>query len=195
MKKQKFVTVTCFGEGSSNQGDFHEGCNFAGVYKLPVIFICQNNQYAISMPNHKQFAGSISERAIGYGFPGVKVDGNDPLEVYRVVKEARERGLAGEGPTLIEAVMYRISPHSTADNDLLYRTKEEVDANREKDGIPKYRQYLTACGLWSDEREEVLLEEIKQELNDATKYADAAPYPQPEDTLLHVYGKPGEGVR
>jgi 2-oxoisovalerate dehydrogenase E1 component alpha subunit len=192
MKKLDFVTFATFGEGSSNQGDFHEGCNFAGVHKLPAIFMCENNQYAISVPLHKQIAGNISERAAGYGFPGVKVDGNDALEVYRVMKEARERAVRGEGPTLIEAVMYRVSPHSTSDDDMLYRTKEEVDANRAKDGIPLYRKYLIDCGLWSDEQEKELLEKLKQEITDATHYADQAPFPQPEDTLRHVYAEEGE---
>ncbi|WP_409346479.1 thiamine pyrophosphate-dependent dehydrogenase E1 component subunit alpha [Paenibacillus sp. MBLB4367] len=194
MKKQSFVTFATFGEGSSNQGDFHEGCNFAGVHKLPVILMCENNQYAISVPIAKQVSGNIYERAIGYGFAGVRVDGNDALEVYRVVKEARERALAGQGPTLIEAVMYRISPHSTSDDDMQYRTKEEVDENREKDGIPKYRAYLTECGLWNEEKEQELLEKIKQEVVEATQYADDAPFPKPEDTLLHVYGTNGEGA-
>jgi 2-oxoisovalerate dehydrogenase E1 component alpha subunit len=192
MKKQDFVTFATFGEGSSNQGDFHEGCNFAGVHKLPVIFMCENNQYAISVPLHKQISGSIAERAVGYGFPGYKVDGNDALEVYRVMKEARERAIRGEGPTLIEAVMYRISPHSTSDDDMLYRTKEEVEENRAKDGIPIYRKYLVDCGLWSDEQEAELMEQLKQEINEATQYADQAPFPLPEDTLRYVYAEEGE---
>lgn len=192
MKKQDFVAFATFGEGSSNQGDFHEGCNFAGVHKLPVIFMCENNQYAISVPLHKQISGSIAERAVGYGFPGIKVDGNDALEVFRVMKEARERAVRGEGPTLIEAVMYRISPHSTSDDDMLYRTKEEVDENRAKDGIPIYRKYLVDCGLWSDEQEAELMEQLKLEITEATQYADQAPFPLPEDTLLHVYAEDGE---
>jgi 2-oxoisovalerate dehydrogenase E1 component alpha subunit len=192
MKKQDFVAFATFGEGSSNQGDFHEGCNFAGVHKLPAIFMCENNQYAISVPLHKQISGSIAERAAGYGFPGIKVDGNDALEVYRVMKEARERAIRGEGPTLIEAVMYRISPHSTSDDDMLYRSKEEVDQNRAKDGIPLYRKYLVDCGLWSDEQEEALMEQLKLEITEATQYADQAPFPLPEDTLRHVYAEEGE---
>ncbi|WP_159882249.1 thiamine pyrophosphate-dependent dehydrogenase E1 component subunit alpha [Paenibacillus puerhi] len=191
MKRKEFVSFVTFGDGSSNQGDFHEGCNFAGVHKLPVIFMCENNQYAISVPLHKQTAGSIAERALGYGFPGVKVDGRDVLEVYRVVKEARERALRGEGPTLIEAVMYRLSPHSTSDNDLLYRTKEEVETNRALDGIPRFRNYLIDCGIWSEEQEEELAAQIKKELIEATDYAEQAPHPAPEDTLLHVYGDRG----
>lgn len=193
MQKKDIVSYVTFGEGSSNQGDFHEGLNFAGVQKLPVIFLCENNQYAISVPVKKQLGGKVSDRALGYGFPGIRVDGNDPLEVYQVVKEARERAVRGEGPTLIEAMMYRLSPHSTSDNDLAYRTKEEVDENWKKDGIPRMKAYLMECGLWSEEQEEALLEEIKQELKIAIDEAERAPFPNPEDTLLHVYANDGEG--
>ena len=192
MKKKPFVSFVTFGEGSSNQGDFHEGCNFAGVHKLPVIFMCENNQYAISVPVHKQLAGKVADRALGYGFPGLQVDGNDALEVFRVVKEARERAIAGEGPTLIEALMYRISPHSTSDNDLAYRTKEEVDLNRAKDGIPKYMQYLIDCGIWSEELEAELQANVRKVLDEATEYGDKAPFPTPESTLLHVYADDAE---
>lgn len=187
MKKQDFVSFVTFGEGSSNQGDFHEGLNFAGVQKLPVIFMCENNQYAISVPVKKQLGGRVVDRAQGYGFPGVRVDGNDALEVYRVVKEARERALRGEGPTLIEAMMYRLSPHSTSDNDLVYRTKEEVDENWKKDGIPKMKSYLIENGLWSEEQDEALTKHISQQLKEAIEQAENAPFPKPEDTLLHVY--------
>lgn len=187
MKKKPLVSFVTFGEGSSNQGDFHEGCNFAGVHKLPVILMCENNQYAISVPIHKQLAGKVADRALGYGFPGIQVDGNDALEVFRVVKEARERAVAGEGPTLIEALMYRLSPHSTSDNDLAYRTKEEVDENRGKDGIPKFKQYLIDCGLWSEEQEQAYAAEMRKQLDEATEYGDKAPFPTPESTLHHVY--------
>ncbi|NWL87382.1 MULTISPECIES: thiamine pyrophosphate-dependent dehydrogenase E1 component subunit alpha [unclassified Paenibacillus] len=193
MQKKDIVSFVTFGEGSSNQGDFHEGLNFAGVQKLPVIFLCENNQYAISVPIKKQLGGKVSDRALGYGFPGIRVDGNDPLEVYRVVKEARERAVRGEGPTLIEAMMYRLSPHSTSDNDLAYRTKEEVDENWKKDGLPRMKTYLMECGLWSEEQEAALAEEIKQELKLAIDEAERASFPNPEDTLLHVYANDGEG--
>ncbi|MGO4544293.1 thiamine pyrophosphate-dependent dehydrogenase E1 component subunit alpha [Paenibacillus sp. 2TAB23] len=192
MKKKELVTFVTFGEGSSNQGDFHEGCNFAGVHKLPVILMCENNQYAISVPLHKQLAGKVADRAIGYGFPGFQVDGNDALEVFRVVKEARERAIAGDGPTLIEAMMYRISPHSTSDNDLAYRSKEEVDLHREKDGIPKYKQYLIDCGIWNEELEAELQAKIRKLLDEATEYGDKAPFPTPESTLLHVFAGDAE---
>ncbi|RJX38356.1 thiamine pyrophosphate-dependent dehydrogenase E1 component subunit alpha [Paenibacillus pinisoli] len=187
MKKKPLVSFVTFGEGSSNQGDFHEGCNFAGVHKLPVILMCENNQYAISVPVHKQLGGRVADRAIGYGFPGIRVDGNDALEVYRVVKEARDRAIAGEGPTLIEAMMYRLSPHSTSDNDLAYRTKEEVDEHREKDGLPHFKQYLIDCGIWNDELDADLQTRIRKELDEATEYADKAAFPTPESTLHHVY--------
>lgn len=192
MKREDSVSFVTFGEGSSNQGDFHEGANFAGVHKLPVIMMCENNQYAISIPTGQQLGGRVVDRAIGYGFEGIRVDGNDVLEVYRVVKEARERAVRGEGPTLIEAMMYRIAPHSTADDDMLYRTKEEVEENKAKDGIPRYKAYLLECGIWSEEKEVALLAEIRKEIDDATDYADRASYPAPEDTMLHVYG-PTEG--
>lgn len=187
MKKEPGIAWVTFGEGSSNQGDFHEGANFAGVHKLPVIMLCQNNQYAISIPNSRQLGGRVVDRALGYGMEGVRVDGNDALEVFRVVKEARERALNGGGPTLIEAMVYRISPHSTADDDMLYRTKEEVEENRAKDGLPRFRQYLTECGLWSDAHEEAASAEIMKEIIEATQYADQAPYAKPEDALLHLY--------
>ncbi|SFS82838.1 thiamine pyrophosphate-dependent dehydrogenase E1 component subunit alpha [Paenibacillus sp. BC26] len=197
MKKKNFVSFVTFGDGSSNQGDFHEGANFAGVHKLPVIFMCENNQYAISVPIHKQIGGKIADRAIGYGFPGYSVDGNDPLEVYRVVKEARERAASGEGPTLVEAVMYRLSPHSTSDEDLAYRTKEEVDSHRDKDGLPKFKQYLIDSGIWDEERDAALMQQIKAALDDATSFGDQAAFPEPEDILKHVYADDhhGEGGR
>lgn len=187
MQKKDIVSYVTFGEGSSNQGDFHEGLNFAGVQKLPVIFMCENNQYAISVPVRKQLGGKVSDRALGYGFPGIRVDGNDALEVYRVVKEARERAVRGDGPTLIEAMMYRLSPHSTSDNDLAYRTKEEVEENWEKDGIPKMKTYLIDQGLWSEEQEETWSRDISQQLKEAIVAAENSPFPNPEDTLLHVY--------
>lgn len=189
MRGESSVSIVSFGDGSSNQGDFHEGCNFAGVHKLPVIFVCQNNQYAISVPFSKQSAGRIADRAIGYGFPGYRVDGSDPLEVYRIVKEARDRAIAGEGPTLVEIMTYRVSPHSTSDNDLAYRTKEEVDQHRANDGIAKYRQYLTDLGLWSDEQEEALLQRIRAIIDEATAYAEQAPFQAEEDVFRYVYAE------
>ncbi|MCC3373420.1 thiamine pyrophosphate-dependent dehydrogenase E1 component subunit alpha [Cohnella sp. REN36] len=189
MRGDRSVSLVSFGEGSSNQGDFHEGCNFAGVHKLPVIFVCQNNGYAISVPMSKQTAGRISDRAIGYGFPGVRVDGNDPLEVYRVFKEAHTRALNGEGPTLVEVMTYRVTPHSTSDNDLAYRTKEEVEEHKAKDAVPAFRAYLTEHGLWSDEREQELQSRLREIIDEATTYAERAPFQPVEDAFRYVYAE------
>src|SRR3954452_3396268 len=136
MEKKDLVAFVTFGEGSSNQGDFHEGLNFAGVHKLPVIFMCENNKYAISVPLKKQMAcQKVSDRAIGYGMPGVTVDGKDPLEVYKVMKEAVNRARSGEGPSLIETVTYRLTAHSSDDDDRQYRTSEDIAEGRANDPI------------------------------------------------------------
>lgn len=184
------VTFVTFGEGSSNQGDFHEGANFAGVHKLPVIFMCENNKYAISIPVEKQLAcKNVSDRAVGYGMPGYTVDGNDPLEVYRVVKEAADRARRGEGPTLIEAVSYRLTAHSSDDDDLVYRTREEVAEAKKKDPLLTFALYLREAGILTDEKEQQLLDEITTIINEATEYAEQAPYAEPEAALRHVYGE------
>lgn len=184
------VTFVTFGEGSSNQGDFHEGANFAGVHKLPVIFMCENNKYAISIPVEKQLAcKNVSDRAIGYGMPGYTVDGNDPLEVYRVVKEAADRARRGEGPTLIETVCYRLTAHSSDDDDLVYRTKEEVTEAKKRDPLHTFALYLREAGILTDETEQQLLDEITTIINEATEYAEQAPYAEPEAALRHVYGE------
>ncbi len=188
MQKKDLVVYTSFGEGSSNQGDFHEGANFAGVHKLPVIFFCENNKYAISVPLTKQLAcKSVADRAIGYGFPGVSIDGNDPIEVYRVMKEAVDRARRGEGPTLIEAVTYRLVPHSSDDDDRVYRTREEVEEAKKKDPIVQFSNYLKQVGLLDDAKEQELLSKVQKEVDEATEYAENAPYPTPESTLTHVY--------
>ncbi|WP_042229121.1 thiamine pyrophosphate-dependent dehydrogenase E1 component subunit alpha [Paenibacillus popilliae] len=189
MRNEGAVSFVTLGDGSSNQGDFHEGCNFAGVHKLPMIVMVENNQYAISVPLDKQVAGRISDRALGYGFPGERVDGCDVLEVYRTVKEARERALRGEGPTLIEAVMYRLTPHSTSDNDMVYRTKEEVDRNWKNDPLPRYKAYLMESDLWSEEEDAQLSADIKSRLDREISYAEQAAYPAGEEALRHVYAE------
>ncbi|WP_243290186.1 thiamine pyrophosphate-dependent dehydrogenase E1 component subunit alpha [Bacillus sp. FJAT-47783] len=190
MEKKELVTFTTFGEGSSNQGDFHEGANFAGVHKLPVIFMCENNKYAISVPVEKQLAcEKVSDRAIGYGMPGFTVDGNDPLEVYKVVKEARERGIRGEGPTLIETVSYRLTPHSSDDDDRSYREQEEVAEAKKNDPIVKFATYLKEVGVMTEEKEKEILDKVMNIVNEATEYAENAPYAEPEHALRHVYAE------
>ncbi|PEQ09683.1 3-methyl-2-oxobutanoate dehydrogenase subunit alpha [Bacillus toyonensis] len=190
MEKKDLVTFVTFGEGSSNQGDFHEGANFAGVHKLPVIFMCENNKYAISIPVEKQLAcKNVSDRAIGYGMPGYTIDGNDPLAVYKAVKEAADRGRRGEGPTLIETVSYRLTAHSSDDDDRVYRDKEEVEEAKKKDSIITFAAYLKEAGVLTEEFEKQMLDEIIHIVNEATEYAENAPYAAPEDALKHVYAE------
>lgn len=190
MEKKDLVTFVTFGEGSSNQGDFHEGANFAGVHKLPVIFMCENNKYAISIPVEKQLAcKNVSDRAIGYGMPGYTVDGNDLLAVYKAVKEAADRGRRGEGPTLIETVSYRLTAHSSDDDDRVYRDKEEVEEAKKNDSIVTFAAYLKEVGVLTEESEKQMLDEIMHIVNEATEYAENAPYAAPEDALKHVYAE------
>ncbi|KIL45924.1 thiamine pyrophosphate-dependent dehydrogenase E1 component subunit alpha [Jeotgalibacillus campisalis] len=190
MEKKDLVTLVTFGEGSSNQGDFHEGANFAGVHKLPVIFMCENNKYAISVPIEKQLAcENVSDRAIGYGMPGVTVDGNDPLEVYRVVKEAAERARRGEGPTLVEAVSYRLTAHSSDDDDRAYRSPDEVAKAKSLDPIITFGAYLKETKVMDDNLEKEINDRIMKEVNEATEYAEKAPYAEPESALKYVYAE------
>jgi pyruvate dehydrogenase E1 component alpha subunit len=140
-------SLAYFGDGSASEGDFHEAANMAAVFGAPAILFCQNNGWAISVPASEQYAAPIAARAAGYGFPGIRVDGNDVLAVYAVTKAAAERARGGEGPTLIEAMTYRIGAHSTADDDSRYRAGPEVDAWRERDPIARFRAYLLGCDL------------------------------------------------
>lgn len=188
MKQQSAISFVTLGEGSSNQGDFHEGLNFASVHDLPVIVMVENNQYAISCGIDQQVnCAKISDRAIGYGIHGETVDGNDPVAVYTAVKQARERALNGEGPSLIEAVGYRLTPHSSDDNDLTYRTKEEVDQAKEKDGLIIFRQQLKKQAILTDELESNYEAKIKSLIDEATTYADEAPYADEATLFDGVY--------
>ncbi|MFC4388587.1 thiamine pyrophosphate-dependent dehydrogenase E1 component subunit alpha [Gracilibacillus marinus] len=190
MEQKNIVSFVTLGEGSSNQGDFHEGLNYAGVHKLPVIVMVENNKYAISVPLNKQVAcDSIADRAIGYGIHGVKVDGNDTMAVYNAVKEARERAINGEGATLIEAVSYRLTPHSSDDDDMTYRTKDEVDQAKSIDGLHVFKEELKTKGILTDEIDKELEEQIKQVINEATTYAENAPYPEIDTIGRFVYAE------
>jgi pyruvate dehydrogenase E1 component alpha subunit len=160
-----------FGDGSASEGDFHEAANMAGVFGAPAILFCQNNGWAISVPSEQQFAAPIAARAAGYGFPGVRVDGNDVLAVYAVTREAAERARSGGGPTLIEAMTYRVGAHSTADDASRYRQEAEVEAWRGRDPIERFRLHLVSRGLVDDgwtgaiaAEAEVWVTEIRAEL-------------------------------
>ena len=165
------VTVAFIGDGATSVGDVHEAFNFAAVFKAPCIFYVQNNQWAISVPVHKQLAApSIAHKAVGYGMPGIRVDGNDPLACYAVMSEAAERARAGGGPTLIEAVTYRMGAHTTSDDPARYRPQSEVDRWAALDPIPRYRKYLTSSHLFSDRLEERVAarsRRLRKELRDA----------------------------
>ncbi|MFA8438851.1 thiamine pyrophosphate-dependent dehydrogenase E1 component subunit alpha [Pueribacillus sp. YX66] len=190
MKKKSFVTFVSFGEGSSNQGDFHEGANFAGVHKLPVIFFCENNGYAISVPTSLQLAcEKVSDRAIGYGMPGMTIDGNDPLAVFAAVKQAVQRAKRGDGPTLIEVMTQRLTPHSSDDDDRQYRSESELKDMRKIDGIKTFSNYLKQVNILTEDLEQKLEKKITTMIDEATEYAENAPFAEPESALNYVYGE------
>jgi pyruvate dehydrogenase E1 component alpha subunit len=146
------VAMVFFGDGATSQGDFHEALNFAGVFQVPVVFVCQNNQWAISVPRAKQTRSkTLAQKALAYGIPGIQVDGNDLLAVYAAAAEAVNRARSGSGATLVECVTYRLAMHTTADDPKRYRTEEEVAAWRQKDPIARFQKYLQAKGLLSEE--------------------------------------------
>lgn len=180
-----FVTL---GDGSTNQGDFHEGANFAAVHKLPVIIMVENNKYAISTPAEKQFAcKNLSDRAVGYGMWGVTVDGTDPLAVYEAVRQAAMRARDGEGPSLVETVLHRITAHSSDDDDRSYRTRDEIEQARAMDPIASFRKYLFENGVLDERKDQEITDRVMKTVNNATEYAEKAPYAKPEDALKHVY--------
>jgi 2-oxoisovalerate dehydrogenase E1 component alpha subunit len=189
MRGEDGVVLASGGEASTSQGDWHEAMNFAGIHDLPVIFLIQNNVYAISVPEPLQVAGSIARRAEGYGFPGHQVDGNDVLAVYEVAKEAVERARRGDGPTLIEAKTYRMTAHSSDDDDRRYREREEIEEWRQKDPIVRFERYLMENGLLDEERKEEISASIKAEVAEASDYAEEAPYADPEESLERVYAE------
>jgi 2-oxoisovalerate dehydrogenase E1 component alpha subunit len=184
------VVVSWFGDGATSEGDWHEALNFAGIHKLPSVFVCENNLYAISVPLSKQMAiTDVSQRAEGYGFPGTSVDGNDVLACYQAMKDAVDRARAGDGPTLIECRTYRFHPHTSDDDDRTYRTREEVDEAKRKDPLIVFGGYLKEIGLLDDERIEALRTELKAEVDAAVDEAWNAPDPEPETALGHVFAE------
>jgi 2-oxoisovalerate dehydrogenase E1 component alpha subunit len=182
------VCVTSIGEGGTSQGDWHEAMNFAGVHKLPVIFMVENNRYAISVPVRLQMAvHDVAVRAEGYGFPGVVVDGSDVLACYAASKEAVRRARAGEGPTLIEAKVERLTAHSSEDRQEKYRPTSDIEAGRSKDALVVFKHYLEQVGLMDETRYTEMYGRIKTVVNDATEYAEKAPWPEPGSVTRHLY--------
>lgn len=191
MKKDGRVTLVYFGDGATSQGDFHTGMNFAGVYQVPIVLFCKNNQWAISCPFSKQTAsGSIHIKAMAYGFEGRRVDGNDVLAVYVATQQAVTKARRGEGPTLLEVLTYRIGPHSTSDDPRRYRDQAEVDLWKEKDPIDRFRTYLERKGLWSKEDDKRLCAEMEAHVKEAFDVAENTPMPPVESLFEDVYETP-----
>lgn len=181
------VVVVYGGEGSTSEGDWHEAMNFAGVHRLPLVFIIENNRYAISVPTNEQVAGSICKRAEGYGFNGYLIDGNDPLVVYQAVKDAVDLARGGQGPCLVEAETYRYYAHTSDDDDRLYRSREEVEEWRRHDPVVTLKQYLIEERLLSASDEKRIEAEVVETVGKAIEVAEAAP--RPDDPYSHVYAR------
>jgi 2-oxoisovalerate dehydrogenase E1 component alpha subunit len=182
------VSMVWFGDGATSKGDCHEAMNFAAIHTVPVVFVCEHNQYAISVHWTKQMAvENVSVRAQGYGFPGVTVDGNDVLAVYRAAREAVDRARRGDGPTFIEAKTYRLVPHTSDDDDSRYRSSEEVEDWAGKDPIARLQVYLEERGLLDAKARDELARRVAEEVDAATEYAENAPLPDPRTALDHVF--------
>jgi 2-oxoisovalerate dehydrogenase E1 component alpha subunit len=182
------VTVTFFGDGTTSSNDFHAGLNFAGVFRTPTIFFCQNNQWAISLPRERQtHSETLAVKSTAYGFPGVVVDGTDVRAVYRAVAEARRRALAGDGPTLIEAQVYRLGPHSTSDDPKRYQTDRELAEWKAKDPIAVTKHHLLTSGLLTETDDARLWEAAKGVISSALQRAEASPPVPPESLFEDVY--------
>ena len=188
---ERKVVMASFGEGSTSEGDFHVGLNFAAVWKCPVVFLCNNNYWAISVPLPKQTASeSIAIKALAYGMEGIRVDGNDVLAVYRATKEAVDRARKGQGPTLIEAVTYRMGPHSSSDDASRYTPKEQLEAWRKKDPLARFQRYLERKGSWDQGWADQLAESLKQSIAEAVKHAEAIGRPPLRSLVEDVYERP-----
>ncbi len=187
MQRRDEIVMGFFGDGAANQGSFHEALNMAAIWSLPVVYVCENNQYGMSMSTKRALKiERIAQRAAGYGMPGVTVDGNDVIEVYEAASEAVERARAGGGPTLVECVTYRWKGHSKSDQEL-YRTKEEVQAWKEKDPIPRFRELLVANGVISSEEATSIEETASRVIAEALEFAQASPEPAVDTILEGVY--------
>lgn len=188
IRDEDAITYASFGEGAVSKGDFHEGVNFAAIHRLPVVLVCENNRYSISVPFRLESpVRSVADRAQAYGIPGISVDGMDPLEVYAAVRDARERAIQGRGPTLIEARVYRYSLHTSHVGMENYREREEIERERVHDPLPAFEQYLSDLDLLSREEADAMLAEINAEIDAAIEYAEQAPVPSADQATTHVF--------
>lgn len=192
MRGLKEVTIAYFGEGATAQGDFHEAFNFAAIHKLPVVFFCENNGYAISEKSEKQMSvRNVADRARGYDVIGQTVDGNDLLAVHQTTKWSIEECRRGRGPKLIEAKTYRLSPHTSSDDDRRYRPRAELEEWVKKDPIDRFKQRLIEDGALTEEGDAELRVAVRKEIVEAVELAERAPDPAPESALQHVFREPG----
>ncbi|MBC7263514.1 MAG: pyruvate dehydrogenase (acetyl-transferring) E1 component subunit alpha [Chloroflexi bacterium] len=183
------VTICFFGDGAANLGIFHEGLNLAAIWQLPVVFVCENNQYGMSMPVQKSMpVKDVAERAASYAMPGVVVDGNDVLQVYEAVSEAVQRAREGKGPSLIECKTYRWKGHSKSDQER-YRTREEVEAWKKKDPIARFQKWLLEKGIATEEEIEAISARARQIIEDAVAFAETSPEPSPDTIMEGVYAE------
>jgi 2-oxoisovalerate dehydrogenase E1 component alpha subunit len=190
LKKDDLVTLVYFGEGATSSNEFHNGLNFGGVYRTPTVFFCRNNGWAISVPTERQTASrSFAEKGVAYGVPGVRVDGNDLFAVIKVTRDAIDRAARGEGPTLIEAMTYRMSGHSTSDDPKAYRAENSVEPWRLLDPVARLRKYLTQTAGWTDAMDKAIEAEIDGELRAAVKEAESTPTPSLESMFDDVFAE------
>jgi pyruvate dehydrogenase E1 component alpha subunit len=189
------VALATIGDGGTSKGDFHEGLNMAAVLKAPAIFLCQNNQWAISVPIEKQMASkTIAQKAVAYGMRGVRVDGNDVLAVFKVTKEAIIRARNGDGPTLIEALTYRVGPHTTSDDPTRYREDNVTKEWEKRDPVTLYKRFLIKRGLWTEELDEKVINEMKEVINKSVKEAEATPKTKLPEIFDHVFENPTDDL-
>jgi 2-oxoisovalerate dehydrogenase E1 component alpha subunit len=185
------VTLVHFGDGAASKADVHEGLNVAAVRRLPVVFVCENNGWSISVPVHKQMAtASVARRASGYGIPGRQVDGTDPVAVFRAVRAAVQRARRGDGPTLIEARVVRLTPHSTDDDESRYRPPDERTRAARRDPLPRFARRLRQWGLLDEPADAARREQARQRVEAALAFAEAAADPTPEHALDYLYAEP-----
>ena len=190
LRGTKQVAVTYFGDGATSKGDFHEAMNFAGVFKAPCIFFCENNQFAISVPRIKQtHSETIAQKAIAYGIEGIQIDGMDIFAVYKATKDAIEKARAGKGPTLIEAYTYRLCDHSTSDDASRYRSKEELESWMKKDSVERLEKYMRKKNLLDDAYKESVLKKSQEIIEKAVTEFEKINPPEPKDMFKYVYAE------
>jgi pyruvate dehydrogenase E1 component alpha subunit len=196
LKGESACAIAYFGDGATSEGAFHEGANFAAVMRAPVVLLCNNNQWAISTPLEAQTrAESLADKAVGYGMPGVRVDGGDVLAVYEATVEALARARAGEGPTFIEALTYRSAPHATADDPSAYWDAERVEEERRNECVGRYESYLRRIGVLTDELAQEIRADALGRMKAGIAAAEAMPPPDPEEVFAHAYVDPPPGLR